>query len=49
MKKEKIIVLNEVWKIYKMDEVDFPALQGMNLDVKKGEFLAVVGPSGSGK
>src|SRR3989344_1794436 len=49
MKKEKIIELNEVWKIYKMDEVDFPALQGMNLDVNKGEFLAVVGPSGSGK
>ncbi|MBS3151355.1 ABC transporter ATP-binding protein [Candidatus Woesearchaeota archaeon] len=49
MKKEKIIELNEVWKIYKMDEVDFPALQGMNLDVNKGECLAVVGPSGSGK
>jgi len=49
MKKEKIIELNEVWKIYKMDEVDFPALQGMNLEVNKGEFLAVVGPSGSGK
>ncbi len=45
----KIIELKEVWKIYKMDEVDFPALQGMNLEVNKGEFLAVIGPSGSGK
>ncbi len=49
MKTEKIIELKEVWKIYKMEEVDFPALQGMSLDVNKGEFLAVVGPSGSGK
>ena len=46
---KKIIELKEVWKVYKMEEVDFPALQGMNLDVNKGEFLAVVGPSGSGK
>ena len=49
MKNEKIIELKEVWKIYKMDEVDFPALQGANLNVFKGEFLAIVGPSGSGK
>ena len=46
---EKIIELKDVWKIYKMDEVDFPALQGANLEVQKGEFLAIVGPSGSGK
>ena len=46
---EKIIELKDVWKIYKMDEVDFPALQGANLDVQRGEFLAIVGPSGSGK
>lgn len=49
MKPEKIIELKEVWKIYKMDEIDFPALSGMNLEVNKGEFLAVVGSSGSGK
>ena len=49
MNNKKIIELKEVWKIYKMDEVDFPALCGMNLEVNKGEFLAVVGPSGSGK
>src|SRR3989344_980415 len=48
-KMEKIIELKDVWKIYKMDEVDFPALQGANLEVQKGEFLAIVGPSGSGK
>src|SRR3990167_2009561 len=49
IKNKKIIELKDVWKIYKMDEVDFPALRGMNLEVNQGEFLAVIGPSGSGK
>jgi len=49
IKNKKIIELKEVWKVYKMDEVDFPALRGMNLEVNQGEFLAVIGPSGSGK
>ncbi len=49
MKNKKIIELKEVWKIYKMEEVDFPALRGMNLEVNEGEFLVVIGPSGSGK
>lgn len=44
-----IIELRDVWKIYKMGEVEVPALRGLNLKVKKGEFLAVMGPSGSGK
>ena len=45
----KIIELKEVWKIYKLDKVEFPALSGATLDVNKGEFLAIIGPSGSGK
>ncbi len=44
-----IIKLDNVWKIYKMGEVEVPALRGVNLEVKRGEFLAVMGPSGSGK
>ncbi|MGV8168870.1 MAG: ABC transporter ATP-binding protein [Candidatus Nanoarchaeia archaeon] len=32
-----------------MGEVKVHALRGLNLEVKKGEFLAVMGPSGSGK
>ena len=48
-KKEHIINLENVWKIYKMGDVSVNALQGVHLDVKRGEFLAIMGPSGSGK
>lgn len=46
---KSVIKLENVWKVYKMDEVEVPALRGLNLDVKEGEFLAVLGKSGSGK
>lgn len=47
--KKIIIKLENVWKIYKMGDVEVNALQGLSLDVKEGEFLAIMGPSGSGK
>jgi putative ABC transport system ATP-binding protein len=47
--KKSIIKLENVWKIYKMGEVEVNALQGLNLNVNEGEFLAIMGPSGSGK
>lgn len=36
-------------KIYKTDEVEVMALQGLNLDVAEGEMMAIIGASGSGK
>jgi putative ABC transport system ATP-binding protein len=44
-----IIKLVEVYKIYKMGEVEVRALNGMNLEIKEKEFIAIMGPSGSGK
>lgn len=49
MAKDIIIKIDDVWKIYKMGEVEVPALRGLNLEVKKEEFLAIMGASGSGK
>lgn len=45
----KIIELKEVWKTYKIKELEYSALRGINLDVFLGEFLTIMGQSGSGK
>ncbi len=44
-----IIQLEKVSKIYQMGDVQVPALRGIDLEVRKGEFLAIAGASGSGK
>jgi putative ABC transport system ATP-binding protein len=36
-------------KIYKTDEIEVVALQGLNMSVAKGEMMAIIGNSGSGK
>ncbi len=44
-----IIELRNVTKVYKLGKVDVPALRDIDLKIYKGEFLAIVGKSGSGK
>lgn len=46
---ETIMKLQEVWKVYSMGEVEVPALKGINVEIKKGDFVAIMGASGSGK
>ena len=46
---DTIIELQNVKKIYKMDGVETHALRGVDLKIKKREFIAIMGPSGSGK
>ena len=44
-----ILQTRELTKVYGRGETEVHALDGVNLSVEKGEFLAVVGTSGSGK
>jgi len=48
-KKDTVIQLIGVKKAYKVGEVITWGLRGVNLEVKRGEFIAIMGPSGSGK
>jgi ABC-type lipoprotein export system ATPase subunit len=44
-----MILCDSLVKIYKIQDLEVMALQGLDLAVDLGEFMAIVGPSGSGK
>ena len=44
-----VIILRGINKIYRTEEVETQALENVNIEVRRGEFLSIMGPSGCGK
>jgi len=44
-----MLKLHNLYKIYRTDEVETVALNGVNLEIDQGDFVAIMGPSGCGK
>jgi putative ABC transport system ATP-binding protein len=47
--REPLIELTGVWRVFPVGDTEVAALQGVDLEVARGEFVAVMGSSGSGK
>lgn len=44
-----MIKINDLKKVFRTSEIETSALNGVNIEVKDGEFVAIMGPSGCGK
>jgi putative ABC transport system ATP-binding protein len=46
---DSLIAIRNIEKIYRMGDIEVPALRGVTLEIARSEFVAVMGASGSGK
>lgn len=44
-----MLKMHNLYKVYSTDEIETVALNGVNLEVEQGDFVAIMGPSGCGK
>jgi len=44
-----MLKLHDLYKVYRTDEIETVALNGVNLEIREGDFVAIMGPSGCGK
>jgi len=44
-----MLKLHNMYKVYRTDEIETVALNGVNLEIDQGDFVAIMGPSGCGK
>ena len=44
-----MLKLHNLYKVYRTDEVETVALNGVNVEIAQGDFVAIMGPSGCGK
>jgi putative ABC transport system ATP-binding protein len=50
LKRDGIVIRSyDLWKTYVMGDQEIHAVSGIDIEIRKGEYIAIMGPSGSGK